>query len=510
MKASIQHRGQVTAVRVSVVIPAFNAGEYLEACVRSVVEQSLDPDFYEVIFVNDGSTDGTGERLDAVAAEHPHVRVLHTPPSGGPGRPRNVGLDAARGEYVYFLDCDDWLGPEALERMHAMAVRNNSDILIGRMVGVGGRGVPRAIFAKSRDKAEILRDHLLSMLTPHKLFRTDFLRKHEIRFPEGPVRLEDHRFCMPAYFKAEVISVLADYPCCYWVKREDDGNYSANRFDPEEYYGSLREVLDIVDENVPEGPERDRYYAHWLRGKLLKRMGSGTLLFYQPDYRERLFTAVRELMLERFSPSVEKYLTRNMRLRAALVRAGAYEDLVKLAEVERRIGPRPVLDEWRQDGLTASVTVSAELVDRATGPVEFRRDGDRIYWDMPAELTTPLEPMDVTDLLPKSRLEIMIKHRRTGEEVVLPTTSELAEGEGVALTAVARLDPATADHGGPLRSGGWNLRVRLNSCGWTADRRVPGGRIRITQAGAARQYKKPAPPPSRLRRVVRKLRRMLR
>ena len=98
------------------------------------------------------------------------MRVIHLPASGGPGGPRNTGIETARGDYVYFLDDDDWLGAEALERMYTMAVRNDSDIVIGKMVG-HGRTVPRAMFRTSRDRADVLGDALLGILTAHKMFR---------------------------------------------------------------------------------------------------------------------------------------------------------------------------------------------------------------------------------------------------------------------------------------------------------------------------------------------------
>ena len=105
-------------VKVSVVVPVYNPGAHIEECVASLLRQSLPPDAYEVIFVDDGSTDGTGERLDELAAADPRVRVFHQENSGWSGRPRNVGIDAARGEYVMFVDNDDHLGDEALERMY--------------------------------------------------------------------------------------------------------------------------------------------------------------------------------------------------------------------------------------------------------------------------------------------------------------------------------------------------------------------------------------------------------
>ena len=111
-------------------------------------------DEYEVIFVDDGSTDATPARLDALAAEHAHVRVEHIPNSGWPGRPRNVGIELSRGEFVYFVDNDDWIGREALERMHAMAVRDEADIVIGKVVG-HGKSVPRNLFRRNRTGVDL-------------------------------------------------------------------------------------------------------------------------------------------------------------------------------------------------------------------------------------------------------------------------------------------------------------------------------------------------------------------
>ncbi|MEA2387022.1 MAG: poly(ribitol-phosphate) beta-N-acetylglucosaminyltransferase, partial [Thermoleophilaceae bacterium] len=91
------------------VVPVYNPGSNMDDLVRSVLDQSLPEDAYEAIFVDDGSTDGTGERLDALAAQFPFVRVEHIPNSGWPSRPRNVGTDMARGEYVLYVDNDDYL-----------------------------------------------------------------------------------------------------------------------------------------------------------------------------------------------------------------------------------------------------------------------------------------------------------------------------------------------------------------------------------------------------------------
>jgi glycosyltransferase involved in cell wall biosynthesis len=170
----------VTAPKVSVVVPVYNPGSDIDDCIRTLLDQSLPSDAYELIFVDDGSTDATPARLDALAAEHDHVRVEHISNSGWPGRPRNVGIELARGEFVYFVDNDDWLGREALERMHAMAVRDAADIVIGKVVG-HGKSVPRNLFRRNRTGVDLQWEPLVWLLTPHKLFRRAFLDAHDLR-----------------------------------------------------------------------------------------------------------------------------------------------------------------------------------------------------------------------------------------------------------------------------------------------------------------------------------------
>ena len=129
--------GILVSVSVSVVVPVYNPGKHLQPCIDSLLRQSMPADRLELIFVDDGSTDDSPALLDRLAAEHDHVRVIHQANSGWAGAPRNAGIRAATGDYVQLVDQDDWLGDEALERLHAYAVANDADIVIGKMVGVG-------------------------------------------------------------------------------------------------------------------------------------------------------------------------------------------------------------------------------------------------------------------------------------------------------------------------------------------------------------------------------------
>ena len=116
---------------VSVVMPAFNCAAYIDAALDSLARQTL-PD-WECLCVDDGSTDDTAARLDAWAARDARVSVVHQP-NAGPSAARNRGMDDARGEFLFFLDADDLLHPEALGRLVAVARAERADVVVGGLV----------------------------------------------------------------------------------------------------------------------------------------------------------------------------------------------------------------------------------------------------------------------------------------------------------------------------------------------------------------------------------------
>src|SRR3712207_4342676 len=219
--------------------------------------------------------------------------------------------------------------------MHAMATRDDADVFIGKVVGYGpGKLVPKTLFVENRSGIR-LGDwpSILWLLSPHKLFRRSMLDEHGIRFPEGKRRLEDHPFVMHAYFHARSILVLADYPCYHWMVRDRE-NASLRPFDPAEYYGGVREVLDLIDEHTEPGELRDKLYTRWLRGKLLGRAGGPPFLKWDEEYRRERYEEIRKLTLERFDEGVDALLPLSWRVRAQLVRRGDYEGLKALAQYE--------------------------------------------------------------------------------------------------------------------------------------------------------------------------------
>ncbi len=462
--------------KVSVVVPVFNPGAHIDDCISSLLGQSMPSEQLELIFVDDGSTDATPERLRALADEHPHVQVARIPNSGWPGRPRNVGLDMAKGEYVYFVDNDDWLGEEALERLYAMARADDADIVIGKVVGHGKR-VPPQLFRRNRHALRLDSAKLLVLLTPHKLFRRSLLDEHGVRFVEGRGRLEDHKFVVEALLRAERISVLADYPCYHWVLRDPQHNASFRQFDAAGYYEDVREVLDIVERHTEPGPLQDELVLHWYRGKMLGRVGGRGWLNRDPAWRRELHAEVRRLAGERFDRRLDAQLPFALRVRARLLRDGTYEDLEALAAVETAQRARVRLRSLATGGEDCVVRVSGGLMSRHTS-LRFERDGERVRWRPPRPLRGRIddEALDVTAALPMARVELYL-HGADGVEFFLPTDTQvrLRGRRGrlrAELAATARIDPRTAAGGAPLPDGRWELRARVTLVGYADARRV--------------------------------------
>jgi len=115
-------------VKVSVIIPVYNAEQYLRACLDSVYGQTLTD--FEVIAVNDGSTDSSLSILEQYAAEHPANTVIISVENGGQGRAKNLGLDRARGDFVLNIDSDDYIAPDLLLKMVEAAETHQADTVI--------------------------------------------------------------------------------------------------------------------------------------------------------------------------------------------------------------------------------------------------------------------------------------------------------------------------------------------------------------------------------------------
>lgn len=273
---------------VSVVVPAFNAAEFLEECLESVARQSLAD--LEVLVVDDGSTDATASIASRFAAADSRFRVV-TIPNGGVSRARNVGIDAAQGEWLSFVDADDVLHPRALEAMLEAAGGSGAEVVVSafRSFGPSSRSL-RGILRKgagARPAAPVpevygYREAMRLGLYQKRILNSPWgvLLKRSLlgadrRFREGS-RYEDLDAFYRFYEGASAVAYLRQP--LYFYRRNPAGfirNWSEARLD----------VLDVVDRMAAffrdAYPELEaaaldrRFSAHFNMLLLMRRGGVG-------------------------------------------------------------------------------------------------------------------------------------------------------------------------------------------------------------------------------------------
>ncbi|MER5429799.1 glycosyltransferase family A protein [Streptomyces sp. NPDC002588] len=475
---------------------------YLTRCVISAAEQSIGQDELEIIAVDDGSTDGTAKELERLAEVYPGlIRVFRQENSGGPSAPRNAGLDHARGRFVFFLDADDYLGPEALERMVAMAEKNGTDVVLGKVVGVGGRGAPASMFKRDQPKTDVFSSRVYWTLNPMKLFRRSLLERLGLRFPTDLAIGEDQLFVGPAYFHASGISVLASYDCLFWVQREDEGNITLRTGGTEPRLKFLPRVVDMVLENVPPGPGRDHLAHRHLSVEIVQLLGH---LVHEPrPQQEKALAQLADTIAPLWHEEMDDGLSAMTRLRLHLVRHRMLDELLELVRFEKE--------------LAQSKVATPVLVDhgRALARYPFLRDPARAVPDECYDVTAQLgvrhhvsraEMLGTTlhlaghGYLHRVATEdvttgLVLRERDSGTEFRLPVTHTASPGAGAGEDEgrfrydeagfEATVDITTAADGGPLDDGLWDISLAIGAQGITREVRIGSNRASDVSGAAA-------------------------
>ncbi len=211
--------------KVSVVIPFYNGLKYLEACVRSVQAQTLRE--IEILLVDDGSVDGSGELAQTLAKEDARIRVIHQENRGLAGA-RNTGIEASCGDYVGFVDADDLVDPRMYEKLYDTAVSLSCEVVTcghraftedGRW---GDSTIPAFTFGTRLEPEQIrkemprlTRDGSLKYVW-RRLYASALFREKGIRHEEKLRICEDATFCMECLLRADGVAAVPD--CLYFYR----------------------------------------------------------------------------------------------------------------------------------------------------------------------------------------------------------------------------------------------------------------------------------------------------
>ncbi|MFF7654314.1 glycosyltransferase [Streptomyces sp. NPDC007983] len=451
--------------RVSVIVPARDAMPTLTRALTSAMEQTIGIARLEIIAIDAGSTDGTAEELDRLAADCPALKVVHQEPGGGPGRPRNTGLDLARGDYVFFLDADGHLGPDALRRMVAMADQNGTDVVLGKMASPTGRGVPRAVFRHNQLRTDVLGSHAYSTLAPWKLFRRSLIERFQLRFPEHCRADEEQPFTAAAYLNASGISVVADYDCYRLARHEARQN--PTRRGLTDRIDAIRLLFQTAARYTQPGPRRDHVMRRHIRRELC-----GALRALpredETEARTRFFPELRRWATDHCSDTLFRTLTAPERLMVHLLRTGRFDDLLSVIRTAKEDARRGRLVEkgrvyWLhpffRDPAAEVPDDCFDVTDRL--PVRHHLTGAAWYGGSTLRVRGRAEVTGL-DAGPEDHTELILRHREAQDELCVPVSAADSEVEG---EFEADVDIATANGGAPLRPGVWDVYLDVRAEG---------------------------------------------
>ena len=197
---------------VTIIVPVFNREKIIKNTIKGINQQTINKNRMEVIFVDDKSTDKTVQSIHEAIDEDIAYKILERQVNSGCASvPRNNGLTIASGKYVFFIDSDDTIEPDLLERALDLALKNDSDIVYIKIKSDTGRAVAVRPYKQAIvDDASISKNHLFRSCAVFKLFKLAFLRANNLKFPMDIKVGEDKIFMTYALTKAKKISILAD------------------------------------------------------------------------------------------------------------------------------------------------------------------------------------------------------------------------------------------------------------------------------------------------------------
>lgn len=230
LRASAPRQGTAEPL-ISVIVPAYNVEAYLAECLDSLLAQD-DPHF-EIVIVDDGSTDRTPAIIAEYCARHPNIASVWRP-NGGLGAARNTGIDYAKGEFTLYVDSDDYVSRTAVSALRNKQKEGDHDIVTGRFVRVSEEGVPQDVKTDALPQHEIPKGcpplspglKVLGAFAPSiacaRLYRTALLRENKLDFP-GRAPHEDLYFTYKALTLSKSNAEIADEIYFY---RQRDGSIS--------------------------------------------------------------------------------------------------------------------------------------------------------------------------------------------------------------------------------------------------------------------------------------------
>ncbi len=294
---------------ISVIIPAYNVEDYIHVCLNSVLSQTYQD--FEIICIDDCSTDSTAEILEYFAHKDSRIRVLKNDSNRGPGYSRNRGLDEAKGKYISFLDGDDWLSPKSFELLIEKAEKDNLDVLMFKNVVYyeEPREFGREEYYDMKfmnkfenkvfnhwdlDKTKLF---VMSNAPWNKFYLRSFLDENKIRFPNENLIHEDNPFFYKVITSAKRVSIIDKY--LHNRRRRPDSIMTLNNERLFDNIDVMYKVLDVFFEDK----KLYEYYKKEVLTYIFTSVFRGKYNQIEKRLKDKFYNAVQDS----FKVYIEKY-----------------------------------------------------------------------------------------------------------------------------------------------------------------------------------------------------------
>ena len=276
---------------ISVIIPVYNVEQYLKRCVDSVLHQENIS--FEIILVDDGSTDSSGKICDDYATKYAEIRCIHTP-NAGPSTAKNVGYDIAVGNYVAFIDSDDEILPDMFSQMLQSGYQHNADIVCcnyiqkdedGNFSHTEHTGQEYVLTQDEALKALLTKDKIYSQCWT-KIYKRANIHENGVRNTEGLKTEEDFIYNIQAFACSKTICVV-DKPLYIYTHRSTSLSKDYYRDHISQYINNrilrLELVDDIIHKRFPYLQEFSTYHCIFYYNELIGRVCQFPAIFH--DHR---------------------------------------------------------------------------------------------------------------------------------------------------------------------------------------------------------------------------------
>lgn len=244
---------KTSMITISVIVPVYNVEKYLCQCVDSVLRQNFSG--YEIILVNDGSTDNSGKICDEYAQKHSNIKVIHKQ-NGGLSDARNFGVKKAEGEYLMFLDSDDfWEGTNILSDLSKIIEKDNPDLIINQITTFfdeNSQSSVRKFRNVERLKSNVFKDNLEYLVKNdiyyatacNKTIKRSVIENHTLFFCKGQVH-EDVSWCADIIPYIDTFHLYTNPFYQYRKNRQDSLTHKVTT-------KSATDLMDIISEQLPK------------------------------------------------------------------------------------------------------------------------------------------------------------------------------------------------------------------------------------------------------------------